>query len=331
MTENVLTDEEVGALLDGVESGEIEVQSGAGRRYASIDPFVISPRAHIVSNSFPELEAMNERLAMLLGKRTEKLLQRNVDIRFAATATRPYGDIRAQTGDAAIATTFSMAPLNGNAAIVFSRALVHQLVEVFFGGVGTDSDIRETGIFTYGEKRVLEVYADLALKAIEEIWEPTLAVTARRERLYPGTAAIGISEDADAIIESVFDVGFGACECSFSILLPEAILSNLLPVFKGSARREDPAQDAQWAETIRDGLTDTRVGISATVGHAEVTLGELVCLEPGDVIDIVDPTQATLYAGNVALLAGRYGVHDGTNAVEAAKWLNTTIKNLIRN
>ena len=39
MSENVLTDDEVDALLDGVESGEVEVQSAQGPRYASVTPF----------------------------------------------------------------------------------------------------------------------------------------------------------------------------------------------------------------------------------------------------------------------------------------------------
>ena len=55
-------------LLDGVESGEVEVQSTAGPKYAHVEAFEITPRNTIVTNSFPSLVKLNRNLAGFVGK-----------------------------------------------------------------------------------------------------------------------------------------------------------------------------------------------------------------------------------------------------------------------
>ena len=55
----VLTGDEKNALLEGVESGEVEVQSIDGPRYATVVEFELTPRDRIVSNSFPRLQNIN--------------------------------------------------------------------------------------------------------------------------------------------------------------------------------------------------------------------------------------------------------------------------------
>ena len=47
------------------------------------------------------------------------------------------------------------------------------------------------------------------------------------------------------------------------------------------------------------------------MGHAEMSLAELVQLKPGDVVPIEAPQAATLLIGDVPVLAGRFGVSRG--------------------
>ena len=53
MTDPVLTDDEKGALLEGMSSGEVEVHSNRGPTYASVTDFEIGPRSRITTNSYP--------------------------------------------------------------------------------------------------------------------------------------------------------------------------------------------------------------------------------------------------------------------------------------
>lgn len=331
MTEQVLSDDEVDALLDGVESGEIEVHSAGGPRYASVRAHEIPRRSRIVSKNFPRLELLNEKFAARLQKHTRQLLHCELGLSCTETTGLSFGDICAQHVDALVAVEFAAAPLHGHGAIVFGADLVHQLVELFFGGAGSQRKTPANNGFTIGEYRVIHAYTNIILDTLQEIWEPILALKPERSKTESGINLLNIADETDQVIRSSFDFSFAEHCGTFHLLLPNAMVETLLPLFKGTDRKADQAQDDMWADAIRTGLLDIKVRLSSNVGHARMTLGELICLEPGHIIGIDSPRFATLFAQNVPLLEGRFGVHGGRNAVEASRWLGAEITQSKRN
>ena len=61
--------------------------------------------------------------------------------------------------------------------------------------------------------------------------------------------------------------------------------------------------------------------ISSGVGKARMTLREVAELLPGDIINISNPSKGTVFAKQVPILEGRFGVHDGRYAMETTRWL----------
>ena len=94
--------------------------------------------------------------------------------------------------------------------------------------------------------------------------------------------------------------------------------------------RDDAVKLEAVVETVRRQLLKIRGGLgyfvvvqlTTNVGQSELTLGELINLMPGDVIEIDNPQKATVLAQCVPLIAGRLGVHQGRNAVETIEWLD---------
>jgi flagellar motor switch protein FliM len=54
----------------------------------------------------------------------------------------------------------------------------------------------------------------------------------------------------------------------------------------------------------------------AILAQAEISLGDLVRMVPGDIIPIDAPQHATLLAGDVPLYRGRFGLSQGHNALK---------------
>jgi flagellar motor switch protein FliM len=55
--------------------------------------------------------------------------------------------------------------------------------------------------------------------------------------------------------------------------------------------------------------------VRVVLAEAQVNLGELVRLKPGDVLPIEAPAEATVLAGEIPVLSGRFGVSRGRNAI----------------
>jgi len=318
----VLSEAEVGALLTGVESGEIEVQSSVGPRYAVVHDYEVPRRSRISTRSLPKLEQINAQLAERLRLRTEQLIAMDMTVDCAPAVSLSPDEIAGGGIQNLIAIEFSAAPLPFTGAIVIDAGLVNKLVELFFGGAANEVKSETPGEFSPGVRRVVDTYARVVLEAMASAWERIAVIEPELLKVETSLGLLSIADEVEPIIRSTFDFGFGTAGGTLDVLMPERMLASVMPQLKGEQRNEDPARDRVWNAAISDRLPNVSVGLTSAVGHATMTLGELICLEPGDVIPIDSPTRATLLAEDVQLLGGRYGVHGGHNAFATTHWIS---------
>ena len=318
----VLSDAEVDALLTGVHEGMIEVHASSGPRYADVRPYEVPQRARLVSNSLPMLDLLNTKLAERLRRQTQFVVGAEVIINPVQARRCRFGDaLEFFSGDVS-AIQFSAAPLPGTAALLMKPRLVSRLVELFFGGAANSAGGHEKGAVSQGMQRVIDSYSLLTLDVLKATWEKLQAITPAVEKTESSLSLLNIADDGDPIVRTDFEYDFGTYTSTLSLLFPEQMLASHIAAFEGSQRVEDPIQNARWADAIRDRLPRVSVDLSSTVGRATMTLGQLICLEPGDVVPIESPTDAVLQANNVELIAGRFGVHNGVNAFAAKHWID---------
>jgi flagellar motor switch protein FliM len=321
VAEPILTDEEKSALLAGVSSGAVEVRANGRPQYASVRPFELGPRSRIVTNSFPRLQSANRVLAERLARRTAALLRHDLEISSTGIAVRPWTAFVEQWVERSIVTVFTAAPLPGRALVVLQADAVSHLVDSFFGseiGVGAGQG---AGAFTSGEFAVANLFSDAVLASVREAWQSLVTFAPERVATEGDLERVDVAGDADPVIASSFELSFEEHHGAFHLLWPRTMVESLLPAFAGQKRERDKAADARWEKAIRARLADTPMRITTVIGHARHSLGSLVALSPGDVIPIESPRHATILAGCLPLIKGRFGVHEGRNAVEATEWL----------
>jgi flagellar motor switch protein FliM len=326
----VLSEAEVNALVAGVENGEIEVQSAAGPRYATVTDFEVPRRSRIVSDSLPKLDVLNATFAERLKLRSEQALAADLSVEFVATDKVLFGDLVETDVARVMAVEFSVAPLPGHAAFVLDGPLVSKLVELFFGGAANEPRAAGHDAFTAGVMRVIDAYAAVVLDALKATWAGVQTVDPQPHKSESSLSLLGIADESEPVVRSLFEYSFPGGSGRLTVLFPEKVIAPLLPTFKGEKRVPDAERDRRWTETIRDCLPAVSVGLSTSVGQATMTLRQLICLEPGDILSIENPTEATILANNVRLLRGRFGVHGGRNAVAASRWMTTDITNTVK-
>ena len=321
MTDKVLTDDEKDALLDGVATGEVEVQSTAGPIYAEVKPFEIAERSRLVSNSFPRLQRLNQRVASRVSKLTEQLVSAETEIRPSGIDTCQYGEYCERTSGLSLIVEFSAKPLEGSGLVVLGADLVGHLVEAFYGGLGNESGRQASDFFTRGEISVAALFGNDVMQTIADVWRPVMDTEREQVATHQNSDIIEGFDASDRVICAEFEISFLEQQQTFQVVWPVSMLAPLLPVFEGQKRERDPVQDARWATSLRSRLSDSMVGISSRVGNKQLTLGAVAELAPGDVIDIDNPRTSTVFVKHVPLLEGRFGVHEGKYAIEATDWL----------
>lgn len=322
MSEKVLTDDEKSALIEGVKSGEVEVCSSSGPSLAAVSDFRIPQRAHIVKNSFPRLKLLNQQVAERLRRDAEQLLQSDVHVAAADLGVQTIGQVCERLHGLSAVIVFEAAPLNGRALVAMEPELVRLLVDSFFGGLGTGAPTAGKNTFTPGEISIANLFSTVVLSAVKDTWAPLQEIQADRASTEVSIDLVDIGGETDSVISTEYEVTLSDQQSSFFVIWPLEMVQPLLPVFDGQKGDRDVVEDARWAEVIRRRIAGSIVRLTSNVGHARLTLGELIDLNPGDVIDIECPQDATVMAKDVELIRGRLGVHRGRNAVETVDWID---------
>ncbi len=324
MTDPVLTDDEKDALLDGMSTGEIEVHSRKGPTYASVQDFDVGPRSRITTDSYPRLQSLNRQFAGRIDKLVEQLLNTESEVTFERLRTLTFSDFCERVNGLSMLIEFAPQPLQGSALINLDAVAVELLVETFYGGNSDDSGRQDADFFTPGEISVAKLFANVVLSVTEDVWGPLEKFDFKLLGTHLNSGVIDCVDGADNVIVAEFTLTVGDKSNPFHVIWPRTTVAPLLPVFDGQKRERDTAKDAHWQRALRSRVVDADVAVATGVGNARLSLRDVTKLAPGDIVPISNPQKGTLFADAIAVLEGRFGVHDGRYAIEARRWLDTS-------
>ena len=126
MSENeILSEEEVDALMDGVAAGEVAGAPPVPR--GEVLPYDLTDQDHIVRGQLPVLEKINARFVRQLEDGFEQMLQRSVEISEEGLQTVRTTDYIHSLGLPVSLNFINLNPLAGEALVVLDPALVTTL------------------------------------------------------------------------------------------------------------------------------------------------------------------------------------------------------------
>ena len=207
-------------------------------------------------------------------------------------------------------------PLAGPVLFVTNPELAFVLVDRFFGGPGKAVDRGPEAVLSPAEERCTQVvlkqiWADLALA-----WAPIAKLEFELVKHERSSVFVNVGAGADPIIVNRFRIDFDNGGGTFDFAIPQSALAPLTDALAGSPSKAAVGAWSNWPATARNYLNDALTHVRVVMGHAEMSLAELVQLKPGDVVPIEAPQLATLFAGTVPVLAGKFGVSRGRNALK---------------
>jgi flagellar motor switch protein FliM len=184
-----------------------------------------------------------------------------------------------------------------------------------FGGSGRVRTAIEGREFSATEQRMILRMIELICAEYRRAWEgvyPLELVYARSE-MQPQFA--NIAPSTEIVVTARFAVHLGDIEGAIHLCMPYAALEPIRETLVSSISTTAPAQERGWLGALSREITPANVELIAELATAEITIGELLNLRVGDVVEIDAGPEATLKIGQVPVFSGRYGEHDGHYAV----------------
>lgn len=317
-TNDVLSQEEIDALLHGVDSGEVdtseeEMSDGSARAYD------LASQERIVRGRMPTLEMINERFARHLRISLFNML------RFAAEIS--VKNIRVQKFSEYVRSLFvptslnlvRVRPLRGTGLFVVDPQLVFILVDNFFGGDGRFRAKIEGRDFTPTEMRVVGMLLERGFEDIKEAWAPVMDLSFEYINSEVNPQFANIVSPTEVVVVSIFHIELEGGGGDLHITLPYSMIEPIRDVLDAGIQSDRTEVDERWLRSLREEIAEAPVDVVGVLAETELTLGEVMRLKPGDIIAFDMADHMVLRAEEMPIIRGRFGVHRGQKAVQVVE------------
>ncbi|HMA12586.1 MAG TPA: flagellar motor switch protein FliM [Steroidobacteraceae bacterium] len=324
---DVLNQDEIDALLHGVDSGAVDTaprvtDSGGARSYD------FSTQTRIVRGRMPTLEIINERFARQLRLSLYDLLRRSAEISVIGVSTQRYAEY---VPGLAVPTSLNLirfSPLNGTSLLIFEAKLVFALIDCYFGGSGRYAKI-EGRDFTGTEIQMIEMLMGMVVQATQDAWDPVLPVKIDliNREMNPNLA--NIVSPTEVVVVSRFRIEVDGVGGEIHITFPYSTLEPLKDTLRAGLQSDRASREERWSQIMRNELEESEVDLAASLGNARVSLGQLLDMRAGDVLPIEFDGRATVAADGVPLFRGELGQQRGKQVVRVAQLITRKTGNAL--
>ncbi len=285
MVENILSQEEVDALLSAVDRGDIAETGGpvepSGRlviRYNFRKPNRVS------KEQLKMLQSIHETFARLYASSLTTLLRGLVEVEFRGVEQVTYGEfIMALTPPNCLAV-FNIEPLKGGAVLDINPYVLFLAIDRLLGGSGL-LPVRPRE-FTEVEQVLVERVAIRAMVDLRQAWHHVGSFGFRVDHTETNPQFVQLTSANEVVIAVTFDVKVGDVGGPMTIIYPHMLLEPIMPKlsthrwFATAPRAASPEEGARLTHNVR------RLGVTVRGVLAELplTIRDVLAMKPGDVI-----------------------------------------------
>ncbi len=317
--QDILAQDEIDALIHGVNSGAVPTEAppapGEARQYN------FTQNTRIVRGRMPTLEMINERFGRMLRTSIYNLLRRAPAISVGTVQILKFAEyVRALHVPTSL-NLVRFAPLRGTGLVILDPKLVFAVVDLFFGGKGRHAKI-EGRDFTPIEHNIINTLLESVMTNIQDAWAHVAQLTLERLGSEMNPHFANIVSPTEIVVVTRFNVELDGCGGDLHITMPYSMIEPLREVLDSGMQSDRVEHDDRWSQTLKQEVGDAPVEVRALLGHTTVTFADLMRMKAGDVLSTDFTGSLTLYAEDIPMFRGTFGMSRGQQAVK--------VENLIR-
>ena len=316
---DILSQDEIDALLNGVTSGEVESESDQPVAAGDVADYDFTSQDRIVRGRLPTLEMINERMARQLRISFFNLLRRSAEIAVGNVQMIKFNEYVHSLFMPASLNVIRVPPLKGMGLLVIDPKLVFSFVDNFFGGRGRFNAKIEGREFTPTEQRIIKIILDMTFLNIKEAWNPVVGVDIElvSTEINPNFATI--VSPSEVVVVSSFHIEFEGGGGDIHVTLPYSMIEPIREMLESVIQSDRVELDERWTVSLRNELMHAEVELSSTLTETRISMRQLNALQAGDIIPIEIPETITAMVEDIPVFRGMFGSADGRNAIKVTE------------
>jgi flagellar motor switch protein FliM len=263
----------------------------------------------------PTLERINDRFARQFRSALLQHLRRGLSVAAAKVELIKHKELLERLGAPNLLTLINMKPLRGMVLMVIDARLASTIVEARFGGNNRFPSSLAKREFTLLEVKLMQSVLEMVLEQFAIAWEPFALFEPSIIRHETNRQFASFAAADDLIFINAFDVTVDGAGGRLSICIPDISLEPLHEQLTSAIAEDGFNYDSRWYETLKRGVEQAEITLSAQLGSIQLNVSDIVGLRPGDVFEMERPEGVVVEAGGVPLFRGKWGSHGRKIAV----------------
>lgn len=313
--QDVLSQEEIDALLNGVDGGDVETDE-APVAAGEVQSFDLASQDRIVRGRMPTLEMVNERFARYLRVSIFNMLRRSAEISVRGVEMMKFQEYMRSLHVPTSLNLVGVKPLRGTSLIILNAKLIFNVVDTYFGGSGQFYNRIEGREFTPVETRVIQRMRNMVFEDLKEAWSPVLDVEFDFHSMEVNPQFANIVSPSEIVVVNRFGIELEGSEGEIHYTLPYSSVEPIRELLDSGMASDRMENDERWMLSLQEEIRDAEVDIGVELLRKQISLKDLVKIKKGDIIPIKMPETVTVMAENIPCFKGQVGVSGNHYAVK---------------
>lgn len=318
----VLSQSEIDSLLDALSSGTLNVEEIiSDEKKKKIKAYDFRRPNKFSKDQLRTLVVLHENMARLMTTSLSTYLRSMVRVEVVSIDQLTYDEFTKSLPNPAVMNLITLKPLEGTVIIEYSPQLAFAMIDRLLGGCGAGLDqVRElTDIEQIVTKRIVLK----TLTNVKEAWQAVIDLEPQFESIELNPLFTQIIAPSEMIVLITLEVKVGGAVGLMNFCLPFSVLEPIIDRLNAQFwfARSSKFSTPQSISAIKNRLLQASVQVTVELGKANITVGELLGINVGDVIELEQPVKGLLPVriGNNPKFAGSPGISGNRMAVQIAR------------
>lgn len=282
----ILTQEEIDALLQALSSGEIVAEAVQKDDERKVKAYDFRRPDKFSKEQIRTLNMIHENFARGISTMLSARLRAMVDARVASVEQMTYAEFTRSMPNPTNLSIFNLPPLEGSGALELNPNLTFSIIDRLLGGTGT-AGIKNRPL-TDIEQSIIEKIILASLDALKESWENVIAFEPELEKVETNPMFAQLVPPNDMVILITMVTKIGEVEGMINVCIPymvlEPVINKLTAQFWFSSVGKTVT--SKNADVLQKRLEKANIPLVVELGHTKISVRELLELQVRDVIKL---------------------------------------------
>ncbi|MRH42268.1 flagellar motor switch protein FliM [Aquibacillus halophilus] len=288
MAEEVLSQNEIDALLSALSSGEMDAnQLKQEEKDKRIRIYDFKRALRFSKDQIRSISRIHENFARLLTTFFSAQLRTYVHISVASVDQVPYEEFIRSIPTMTILNIYSVSPLNGRIIFEFNPNIAYAMMDRLLGGKG--NSINKVESLTEIETTLMTQLFEKALDNLQEAWSSVVEIDPVLEEFEVNPQFLQLVSPNETVVVVSLNTTIGESSGMINICIPHVVLEPIIPKLSvhywmqnESTKESKPEEYENLAKSIEKAVVDLRV----ILGESTISMNELLHLNENDVIQL---------------------------------------------